>query len=271
MVIDKLQRAKRAICSLLVASFFMLRTGLAAPAATVHTFFDSESNATDATRILFIGNSFTYANQLPLVLGTMVFTHNMDAKLKITEVSGGGMTLEQHWREGDAARAISANPPWTYVVLQEQSLRPIVNSDKMFQYVQGFAGLIRGARSRTVLFLTWADSQKPDDQDHLTQSYRQAASQTGAILVPVGEAFRAARNEIPGIQLFSDGHHPSQTGTYLAACVFYAKLFGLNPEALPAKLAVNDEDSNKAYLLASIDANQAKLLQRIAWRVARQY
>jgi hypothetical protein len=46
-------------------------------------------------------------------------------------------------------------------------------------------------------------------------------------------AWRQVLIEHPGLTLYqSDGSHPTRSGTYLAACVFYAALFGESPEGL---------------------------------------
>jgi len=53
----------------------------------------------------------------------------------------------------------------------------------------------------------------------------------GALVVPVGLAFELSRRDNPAIDLYWDDHkHPSLAGTYLAACVFYAALYGRSPE-----------------------------------------
>ena len=52
-------------------------------------------------------------------------------------------------------------------------------------------------------------------------------------MAPVGLAWQQVRREHPEIGLWDpDGSHPSRAGTYLAACVLYATLFGESPEGL---------------------------------------
>lgn len=251
-------------------SIIVAVTSAASARANVATFFDSKDPS--ATRIMFVGNSLTFANELPLVLGCLINEHNSQAKMKITEVSAPNLTLRQHWNSGEAASTINnQSPPWTYVVLQEQSGRPLNNPEEMFTDIANFDAIIRRAGSRTVLFMTWSDDNRPEVQNALTQRYVQAASQYHTMLAGVGEAFRLAKAQLPNLSLYSDGHHPSQAGTYLAACVFYAKLLGLNPEGLPERLLFQDQDTEKIYMVADLTHDQAKTLQRIAWQIARAY
>ena len=58
----------------------------------------------------------------------------------------------------------------------------------------------------------------------MTESYLAAAREVNGVVVPVGEAFRAALRRDPALVLFAgDGFHPSSTGSYLAALVIYAQ------------------------------------------------
>jgi hypothetical protein len=51
----------------------------------------------------------------------------------------------------------------------------------------------------------------------------------------------------------ADHKHPSATGTYLAACVFYATIFGKSPEGLPGRIG-------------GMSDGEARRLQAIAWK-----
>jgi hypothetical protein len=70
-------------------------------------------------------------------------------------------------------------------------------------------------------------------------------------VAPVGYAWSTVRTEDPRMDLWqADGSHPSEAGTYLAACVFYAAIFGQSPEG--------------STYTAGLPAVTAALLQRTA-------
>ncbi len=80
----------------------------------------SPSKEVDEIRILFIGNSYTYYNSTPEVLKELI--HEKFPKKAVTTqlISGGGMTLADHWRNEGTVETIRTGN-WDYVVLQEQS------------------------------------------------------------------------------------------------------------------------------------------------------
>ena len=53
------------------------------------------------------------------------------------------------------------------------------------------------------------------------------ANLNNLLLIPVGEAFHKFNNSHPGIDLYTqDLRHPSKEGSYMAAAVIFATLYG---------------------------------------------
>ena len=74
-------------------------------------------------RILFVGNSYTYVNELPDVLRAMASSADPPVTIETEKCTGGGTTLERHWADEKLHKRIAAGR-WDVVVLQEQSTRP---------------------------------------------------------------------------------------------------------------------------------------------------
>jgi hypothetical protein len=71
-------------------------------------------------------------------------------------------------------------------------------------------------------------------QKRITETYQELARRTEGGRAPVGSAWQVIRRSHPEIELYlPDGSHPSRQGTYLAACVFVATLFGASPRGAP--------------------------------------
>ena len=223
-------------------------------------FFESRSRA--SKKILFIGNSLTYTNQLPIVLAALVTNSGTSAEIRVGEVVEGGWTLDRLFNDSNACKAINLDGPWTHVVLQDQSTTPITSPSSTLYSFEVFGKIIKASGAQPVAFETWSLVNAPDTQDKLKSVYREAANSCGALFVPAGEAFALCRSEHPEINLYIDERHPNVTGTYLAACVFYCKIYGRSPVGLPGKLQAAGME------VSSIDAATALVLQKIALRAS---
>jgi hypothetical protein len=177
--------------------------------------------------VLFIGNSFTARNELPVLIAKMaaVKGNRIDHKL----ISAGGASLRTHWN-GASARKEIASRRYDYVVLQEQSTLPIKNAQRFYQNARLFDEAIKEAGARTMLYMTWARLNAPESQAALTSAYTTIGRELGAIVVPVGVAWEKylAKHQEPVLH-DRDQSHPTLAGSFLAACVFFGTLFGENP------------------------------------------
>ena len=193
-------------------------------------------------RILFIGNSYTYYNDLPHLVADFARTARYERPVQVEMVTRPGVTLRDHWNAGDALAAIRRGP-WDFVVLQEQSMlgvllvegAPAVNDPELFQtYARRFIREIDAVGATPVLYLTWARKATPTMQARLTSAYAALARETRARLAPVGVAWERTRTAQPALELFDpDGSHPSPTGSYLAAATIWATIDGTPALGLP--------------------------------------
>lgn len=176
-------------------------------------------------RILWIGNSYTYVNDLPRTLTTLALAAGEDRVPAITAVLKGGQFLKGHAARSDLASVISQG--WDYVVLQDQSLTPLQQPDSLMKYGMQLGTLARKAGARVLLYVTWPRRDTPQTADSIVSAYRRLATALDATLVPVGPAWMAMKEELPTVDLYiADGSHPSPIGTYVAANVFYRVLYG---------------------------------------------
>lgn len=193
-------------------------------------------------QVLFIGNSYTSVNGLPQVFTQLAASgkHAVQADM----VAPGGYTLAQHAAYPDTLSRIKSRK-WDDVVLQDQSFMPALEKGRAQEMDPGartLAGLIRDNGSRPMFYLTWGRQKGLPEQGfsdfaamqaQLTQGYMDIAQELKIPVAPVGEAWKTALSHDSSVPLWGpDGSHPSVQGTYLAACVFYAAIYGQNPEGL---------------------------------------
>ena len=221
-------------------------------------------NAQDSTSILFIGNSYTYFNNMPDILSNIATSFGNH--VQHASQTPGGMTFSGH--AGNTATYTAMNSAdWDYVVLQAQSQEPSfpygqVNNQTL-PYAMQLADSAQAIStcSQALFFMTWGrqngdpqwDSINTFDKmnERLRLAYLRFADSSNASVSPVGVAWKYVRDNHPEMNLYSgDGSHPSYAGSYLAACTFYAAVFHSSPIG--------------SSFNGNLSANEALLLQQAA-------
>jgi len=175
-----------------------------------------------------IGNSLTEQNDLPRMLCRLADATRVSLHCEAVILSGAA--LSDHWIDGHAAQRIAAGS-WTIVVLQ-QGPSGTTGRPSLLEYATRYSRLIRGHGARPAMYMVWPSRQRSYDFDRVSDSYHAAALKNDALLLPVGEAWRAAWRRDQDIRLYApDNFHPTPAASYLAALVFYHQLFGALPES----------------------------------------
>lgn len=153
----------------------------------------------------------------------------------------------QHWRPFDIAILSDCGDcpeePRTKAAWIERSRRD--------------AAAVRRHGGQPVLFMPWAERDRPEAIRRIAEATTLAANASDAFVIPAGLAFARAREQRPDLALHADQWRPNRAGTYLAAVVTYAALFGSSPVG------------NRAT--GELEPETALFLQRIAWETAWAY
>lgn len=215
-------------------------------------------------KVLFIGNSLTYVNDLPGVVAAFAEAAGETPPV-VRAVVAGGFSLEDHWQEGGARKAIEGEK-WDVVVLQQGPSASAEGRALLLRYARRFAPHIRRAGAEPALYMVWPSTGRRQDFGGVSDSYRLAAEDVGGVLLPAGEAWRIVEKRAPRIALYSsDGLHPAVAGTYVAGAVIYARLYGRSPIGLPARLTL------RSGAVAEIPAQDARLLQEAAAEAVEKF
>ncbi len=115
------------------------------------------------------------------------------------------------------------------------------------------ADMVRNAGAEPSLFMTWAYEERPEMIDTIAREYFETGETVDADVVPVGLAFALVTEAYPEIALrTADAKHPTLAGSYLAACVFFARVEDRSPEGLD--------------YTAGLDPDVVRKLQTAAWQ-----
>ena len=197
----------------------------------------------DVKRALFLGNSYTYFNDLPKMIGQIA--SSMGDSLWTDQNTPGGYTLQGHSTNSTSLNKIDSKS-WDFVILQEQSQRPSFSPGQVQNDVYPYAKLLvdrikaNDSCTDVLFFMTWG--RKYGDQSNcqfyppictyagmqqrLRESYVEMAEDNAVSVSPVGMAWKAFIAVDSTTNLYTpDNSHPSINGSYLAACVFYSSMF----------------------------------------------
>ena len=217
--------------------------------------------------ILFIGNSFTFYWNLPLVVEAMANERNYN--YDITQSTASGSSLKDHWFENDElkSKTLIATGRYDRVVLQDHSLNPLQNLVESRRYFIDFIEWVKANNGAPYIYATWMykgiSNNNYNVVDPIQDALQPVADKTGAVMVPIDQAFRTLQKRHPNIPIFmSDNKHPSPVGTYLAACVYFRIFTGESPLGLSRRYERKDENGKKIFL-GMVEKSSAKKCQEI--------
>lgn len=151
------------------------------------------SNARNV-KVLFIGNSYTYVNNLPQLISSLA-TSTGD-QLLFSSSTPGGYTFQQHSAD-PATLGLIAQGGWDFVVLQKQSQRPAFPDgqveDDIYPYAKKLDSLVKIASpcAKTIFYMTWGG--KNGDASNCPNN---------AVISPVTKVWRKLRTSRPSIKLY---------------------------------------------------------------------
>lgn len=215
--------------------------------------------------ILFIGNSYTYTNDMPRVFFEKM-AESCGYNVRVTAITKGSYTLEKFADPTDpyggrVMAHLSTPGSYDYVILQEQSVRPITEPEKFRDSVCNLNERIRAIGAQPVLYATWArqtGSEKLSELGLTNESmtwklaaeYAAVGAELDIPVIHVGAAFYDV-NTATGIELYNeDLSHPAMEGSYLAALTLFCGVFGVDPEAVSYGANIPEHDVAAMQLAA---------------------
>jgi len=221
--------------------------------------------------VLFIGNSYTYVNDLPNLIKQIALSFG-DTLIHESSTAGGS-SFSAHSTNTQTINKINQQQ-WNYVVLQAQSQEPSLSNGYVNTNVLPAAQILINAIESNSLcieplyFMTWgrkfgdASNCVPYPpvctylgmQERLRTRYLDMSFQHNASCSPVGMAWKKSIAIDSTLNLYSsDNSHPSIYGSYLAACTFYSSIF--KKSAVGSSYWPSTIDSITAYSLQQIGSS----------------
>ena len=201
--------------------------------------------AQDTLHVLFIGNSYTSANNLPQLVQNL--STSAGKTLNIDSNMPGGFPLSSHLNDATTFSKISQGN-WDYVILQEQSQIPTIDYyryNDMYPAMTDLKSVIEQYNpcAKIITYMTWGrrfGGQQCDPsgtycspvfanfnhmQDSLTSAYLEISEQLNIQCAPVGVTWQNILNDTTLVLHSGDNSHPNIDGSYVAALTIFSSIW----------------------------------------------
>ncbi|MEQ8906471.1 SGNH/GDSL hydrolase family protein [Ekhidna sp.] len=174
-------------------------------------------------KILFVGNSLTYTNNLPELVEKEAKSRGI--KVKTTSLTFPNYAIVDHWDDGELQKHIMGKS-YDFVIAQQGPSSQAEGRRMLIEDGRKLKKLCDKYETKFVYFMVWPSQAYYHTFDAVIKNHRDAATENGAILCPVGEAWKAYFDGTKDFSLYGmDGFHPSPKGSRLAAEVIVDTLF----------------------------------------------
>lgn len=218
--------------------------------------------------ILFIGNSYTYYNDMPEIFESLARDNGKEVTV-FSVTKGGRFLYEFKYCNDECTQKledVTNGKIFDICFLQEQSILPIKDYDKFLEGVSYLAKKLSRSVDSFVMYSTWSRKEGHSKlyelgitadkmTDNLYRAYNEAANVIGASVSPVGLSFaEAVKNKCCELYIDDSSSHPTYAGSCLAALTHYYAVFGEYPKNTSAlKIEEADLDIFRSAVLKGFD------------------
>ncbi len=221
----------------------------------------------EKVRLVSMNNSLIQRNEQWTIFNRMAEAMGVDATW--TDHTMLGQTLMTHYNSADA-RPLIEGTAWTHVILQEHSSLPRTDFATFRENVKVWVDFIRShcpnPNAIIMLPVNWGFNENgfaafTDQQTTLLENYTRVAQEFGVSITPVGLAYQHLYDDKGAAwmeAMYTDNRHPSAKATYLAACMEYAMIYGVDATTI-------------TYQPRNLEADEAAELRQYAQQALAEY
>lgn len=184
-------------------------------------------------RILFLGNSHTYFNDMPQTFAEL-WESALGEKIEVTMLAYSGRSLQWHADEYFALRFNLLYGGFDSCVIQ-QCAHPFPGYEETRSGLETVLRLCREADVKPFLYMPWCEQRFPENQEKITSALRRLAEEEQIGTIPVGDVWQEFQRRMPSVSLYwKDGEHASVVGDYLIAVTACMAVSGRTELRFPA-------------------------------------
>lgn len=177
----------------------------------------------NAQKILFLGNSLTYTNELPKILEEV--SENFGKTITKKSLCFPNYAIIDHLNEGKLHNILSSEK-FDYLVVQQGPSSQPEGKKMLIEDGKKLKKLCDKYNIKMVYFMVWTSKKWYNTLDLVIENHKIAAKNNDAMLFPVAQIWKKYNTHKKIDSLYSfDGFHPSKSCSFLSALVMFRKLF----------------------------------------------
>lgn len=179
-------------------------------------------------RLLFIGNSLTYYNDVPSMVTALYSAINTNTKVESEIIANGGYSLEQHLQLPLSKLTIESGE-FSTIVLQDFGGWPMCSTEipacsKTSQSLETLINIIKKSKKRAIWYSTF--HLLPKLQEMLTKQTTEIAKDLQVDLADVGAALQYYIERNKAHSPFASDGHLNELGSWIAAATIVKSMIG---------------------------------------------
>jgi hypothetical protein len=174
-------------------------------------------------KILFVGNSLTYTNDLPKLVEKEGKKQGIPIKTKM--IAYPNYALIDHLDTNIVKEALEKGA-YDYLIVQQGPSSQSEGKELLFEAGEKLTELCAKYQTKLCFFMVWPALDHYQTFDAVIKNHREAALLFDAILCPVGEAWKAHFEATDNFDYYGpDDFHPTLKGSQKAAEIIVKTLF----------------------------------------------
>ena len=182
-------------------------------------------------RVLFIGNSHTFFNDMPQML--RLLGKERGHEIEVVQNTSGGRGLDWQSNQFDVRFNVLFGG-WDVIVMQHIA-HPFPGRENLLEAAAKLMPYVLRSGAKALFYHPWSEKTNPEGQAVINEAHDALkAAYPGSALAPVGLVWDKLRGELD--LYYKDGEHAGPLGSYLIACTFLRALTGECVTGLPTTL-----------------------------------
>ena len=225
-------------------------------------------------KILFLGNSHTYYNDLPALFKKICKECGKD--VEVSMLAQPGVTYEWHLTQYTDLRFALVQGGYDYIIMQQAAHEPCPSKEETVRDAGKIIEMARAQGVKVIQTLPWARIDIPEEFEKMKDIYYTLCEKYDVKMNPVGHVFEEIVKSHPDIRLhWFDGAHAGPYGSYANALCTYATLFDTDFDSVTAEsydMYPKDGDTavcDRNELLCVLDSTKTDIIKSVVKAVVK--